>query len=416
MKLEAIALAACLVATSGCANLNSIYRTHSVRTGEIVLSDAKQRAILTNYESVPIMSEYDAATKKTTYSKKLGVLTRYCAEPSPDVFTVLSSSLAAAGNASLTQESREIAVNIASQISESGATIQRTQTIQTLREMMYRLCERYINGALTDESFEAQAARDHRIIVSILAIEQLTNAVRPEPIILKASSSAQAGADYTAINSELSKARDHQKKTADDLERKKLALQDAETALSEADGGGAAPPSAGDGAAEDGPSEGGSAQEAPAKAGAPATPDKPSKAELQAAVENRKSDVTVAEQKLADADKLVEKLLSLLNDPKPIEVAGFAGGKFGGTDFAPPAVTKQIADAISAIVKQNIEFDEVSLKCVSLMGPNSSPNLASKFCDDYLRSKNARAVADVVQTATSEEERSKLLKSFMDKF
>ena len=222
MKLEAIALAACLVATSGCANLNSIYRTHSVRTGEIVLSDAKQRAILTNYESVPIMSEYDAATKKTTYSKKLGVLTRYCAEPSPDVFTVLSSSLAAAGNASLTQESREIAVNIASQISESGATIQRTQTIQTLREMMYRLCERYINGALTDESFEAQAARDHRIIVSILAIEQLTNAVRPEPIILKASSSAQAGADYTAINSELSKARDHQKKNSRRFGEKKI--------------------------------------------------------------------------------------------------------------------------------------------------------------------------------------------------
>ena len=138
------------------ANLNSIYRTYKIpedAEGSVALIDAKQRAIL--YRG-----------------------SKFCAEPSPDAFTTLSSLIEASTGDSPEQE--EAIAKLRHQINEDGINIGlRTQTITILRDMMYRLCERHMNDGIGKNEFSIQAARDQRLIASILAIEQLTGALRP---------------------------------------------------------------------------------------------------------------------------------------------------------------------------------------------------------------------------------------------
>jgi hypothetical protein len=59
--------------------------------------------------------------------------------------------------------------------------------------MMYRTCERYLSGAITPDQFAIQAIRDQRMIVSVLAIEQLTGVVTPPTVVIRASGDASTG-------------------------------------------------------------------------------------------------------------------------------------------------------------------------------------------------------------------------------
>ena len=164
----------------GAANEHSIFRTTEFENGKAVFVDAKQRGLLsTQMERSIKQSDGEPITQKVT---------QFCAEPSPDAFSVLSSSIGL--SASLSQaEKADAALQFSRSISESGSNIGlRTQTITVLRDMMYRLCERYMNGAITADEFTIQAGRDQRIIVSVLAIEQLTGAVKPRTVVLGANS------------------------------------------------------------------------------------------------------------------------------------------------------------------------------------------------------------------------------------
>ncbi len=142
--------------------------------------DARQRFLL--------ISEATKRSSGASYKK-------YCAEPSPDVFSVIGQ--AASANGSFGKSGSPASVNAAVQAafssSEVGSTIPRTQTINMLREMMYRTCERYLSGALSETEFPIQAARDQRIMVSLLAIEQLTGVVTPKSVAIQASGNANGG-------------------------------------------------------------------------------------------------------------------------------------------------------------------------------------------------------------------------------
>ena len=93
----------------------------------------------------------------------------------------------------------EAALTAAFSTSEQGSTIPRTQTINMLRELMFRTCERYLSGGYDELELSVQAVRDQRLMVSILAIEQLTGVVAPKPVILANTASASAGATGDAI-------------------------------------------------------------------------------------------------------------------------------------------------------------------------------------------------------------------------
>jgi hypothetical protein len=196
LRAGIVALASLMAACS--ANHKSIYRHEAVAAGaSITLTDAKQRAIVSNNES-------------TTGAQRSGTVQRFCAEPSPDVFAVIAQSLSVGGTFGQQADPKaiELALSAAFASSEQGSTIPRTQTINMLRELMYRTCERYLNGGITSLELPLQAIRDQRLMVSILAIEQLTGAVASRSVALGAIAQANAGASAAGVVAELGKARD----------------------------------------------------------------------------------------------------------------------------------------------------------------------------------------------------------------
>ena len=161
----------------GCsANYHSIYRTTDLSSSDNITSiDAKQKAIIS--------------------SKKDSEIRKFCLEPNPDVFTVISHAFS--GEATFGKEASPEALNVALAAtlssSETGSTITRTQTINMLKEMMYRTCERYLNGAITELEMSIVSARDQRIMTSILAIEQLTGTVTPKPTVISITGNSSIG-------------------------------------------------------------------------------------------------------------------------------------------------------------------------------------------------------------------------------
>jgi hypothetical protein len=181
-RLAVTALVITLFGLSACgANHNSIYRSRTVEHNKpsLTMIDAKQRVILTS---------------PTKASNPNSPLVRMCAEPSPDVFSVFAMSLGAGARFGQSDtKAIEAAANFALATAEQGSTIPRTQTVNMLREMMYRTCERYLNGEITDLEMSVQAVRDQRMMASTLAIEQLTGTITPAPVFIGARSNGESG-------------------------------------------------------------------------------------------------------------------------------------------------------------------------------------------------------------------------------
>lgn len=183
-------LVVCIMATSGCARLNSIYRNNPIDDNvQSVSIDAKQRMIFT----APKLDENGDATNYRVV----------CAEPSPDVFSAFAASL----SGSLESDSIEAALEGA--FSENAATIGlRTQVIQLLRDGMYRICEGVLSNQISEDEFYSLHQRYQRIMVTLVAIEQLTGAVTPPPITIQTDALAGRPARLPELQSDLDEAED----------------------------------------------------------------------------------------------------------------------------------------------------------------------------------------------------------------
>lgn len=190
---------------TACAEWNSIYHSTEAGDSTVFAVDAKQRFLFTKEDPTN------------------GTITNVCAEPSPDVFSVLSSALE--GNVS-TPSGIEAAFKAA--MSESGGTIGiRTQSIQLLRDAMYRACEAHLAGALKPDEFAELQRRYQRIMVTLVAIEQLTAAVQPAQMTLTTSASASHAANVNDLTEQLQTA-----KTA--VTDNEQAVTEAQTTVDEA--------------------------------------------------------------------------------------------------------------------------------------------------------------------------------------
>lgn len=170
---------------SGCgANYYAIHKVDSMESGKssAVSVDAKQRFLLASALAI------NEGLSNTTNPQ---ILHRFCAEASPDVFTALGQAVSGSGSFGQAASTQEISLALKGAFSstETSSTIARTQTINILKEMMYRTCERYLNGSIGDDEYPIVAARDQRVITSILAIEQLTGATLAKPIVIASEGS-----------------------------------------------------------------------------------------------------------------------------------------------------------------------------------------------------------------------------------
>jgi hypothetical protein len=158
----------------------AIHKTDSfdARDGAQALSiDAKQRVVIFKQLKDPTSSANGA--------------TITCAEPSPDALSALSTSLGGSLKANA-----NVVASLAAASTESAASIGlRTQSIQLLRDGMYRLCEAYAAQAINAEEFNRQQRRYQNLMLSLLAIEQITGAVVPRQVGLGNGASSAAVGD-----------------------------------------------------------------------------------------------------------------------------------------------------------------------------------------------------------------------------
>lgn len=170
--LRALSIALTASMLSGCASWNFVTRDlGEPKTGVSV--DIKQRMVFVNKNDDPSKKKWQ----------------RVCAEPSPDA---LSSFGASVGASVLRPSGSTTQAGIST--SEAAAFIGlRTQSIQLMRDAMYRACEAYMSGAIAEEDYLLLQRRFQAQVVGLLAIEQLTGTIAAQPVTVNTNSAASAG-------------------------------------------------------------------------------------------------------------------------------------------------------------------------------------------------------------------------------
>lgn len=370
--LAQIALAAGVVLAGCSANHHSIYR-HQPLGSELpsaTLVDAKQRAILT--AMVPGVGPQGARDRFAV-----------CAEPSPDVFTVLAQGASATGSFGQAADPKSIqaAASLAYSSAEQGSSIARTQTINMLREVMYRTCERYMNGAIGPLELPIQAVRDQRMMVATLAIEQLTAAAAPRVISIGASGSAAAGASSSDAVVKVAEAQ--------------AALQKADTAQKEKQ------------SAYD-KLEGASPACSAIKKKADA------KETLSADETTKQAECVKAEGALATAKTERQGAAKNLELLESVAAQGGGGPASASTTLGTPtsdtaavaqaAALEKVAQAVTDIVKANYDQDEVLLLCLKAFSDGTA--VSEQFRSVCIELVKTRIQASVSK-AIAEDEKAK---------
>lgn len=314
-----LGLAAFGLLAIGCANQNTSYRVQRIGPNgpRVITQDAKTRNLV-------IVPESESGRANQW---------RVCAEASPDVFSALSAS--ASGDLGLNTRGAgtEAQARAAFAIAEAAGTIERTQTINMLRESMYRTCERYMSGAIDRATFVVQAGRDWRAMIAILAIEQLTRAARGPSTIIS------GGTTSTSVT------------TATDIARQReIAQRAVETATTRRR------------AAQDAVPAG-----CPPTAPAVQTQDCTDKIRDRTRAEE---DLTRANQNLATWD-------AALKSPPPANQADANTGigpnnpGAGGSGPSDTAI-QQVVPAVREIVARAFDTDETQLFCLQVLVPDSA--------------------------------------------
>jgi hypothetical protein len=176
---RATILAGCLVlAACNSANQGSIFRTFSIANDSVSI-DANQRAILGS-----TVVGLDGTPR-----------TIYCAEPSPDAFSSISSSIGGSIAGRIAGEG-DVAVRLAQALATtaSDALSTRNATIQLLRDGLYRACEAHAAGALSDIEYVGVVGQYQNMMLALLSIELLTTINQPRRPAVIVGGSADSGA------------------------------------------------------------------------------------------------------------------------------------------------------------------------------------------------------------------------------
>lgn len=216
------ALSLCALALlGGCADLTHFKQDlHNPTFGVSV--DIKQRMVFRNQ-----------GPEKPAGSGKNTEWDRVCAEPSPDAISALGASL----GASLLRPTGSQA-QVAAALNESGAYVGlRTQSIQLMRDAMYRACEAYMSDAIDKAEYLQLQRRFQAQVVGLLAIEQLTGTLAAPPAAVYTNASAAAGGGASAEADRLAEARKQLagQKTKEDAAKKALDAAKTKATKLEAD-------------------------------------------------------------------------------------------------------------------------------------------------------------------------------------
>ena len=321
---------AALVTLTGCAQLTSLNWPVNVE-GKAASLDAKQRVVFSQQRK-------DVSDGKGGTHDVLVI----CAEPSPDALSAFGASL---GGSIIGGGSTK--AQFASALAEQSASIGlRTQSIQLMRDAMYRACEGYMGGGLTANQFHSLQRRFQNLTLGLLAIEQLTGAVKAEQAVLSTNSGASTGANTEAETEALGNARKARDTAKGELEDAQTQFKKDNDTLVDANKKAADQKAAL------------AAKKEPTQADKDAVAAAEGLAKTAAeTVANQKQVVVNKERALATADEMLKIAQENLTAAR-LQVRAFASGSaaFGSSGAARAQVTEKVADAVGKIVQQ--VFDE----------------------------------------------------------
>lgn len=188
---RAIVVLVCGSGINACADLTHYNIERELSPDSAVFMDAKQRGV------------YRVSREVTDADNNTTVFEGICAEPSPDALSAFAASLGI--DLTVSQQER---LSVAQSIGESAGSLGiRTAAIEALRDIMYRNCEAYALGGVSEIGIETLQRRFQSTMVAILAIEQLTGAVRAPAITLAGSSSVGAADEILGLTEKTETAR-----------------------------------------------------------------------------------------------------------------------------------------------------------------------------------------------------------------
>lgn len=215
MRSSRFALIAVSAVLAGCAQLTTYNKSRPLDSNQAIFVDAKQRAIVTlnGEEKTSVVTSPAVGSGLKTVTTRSTPVLKVCAEPSPDALSAISANQ----GINLTREGKAD-LGIAFGLAEGAGSIGlRTQSIQLLRDALYRLCEAYVSGAISERAYETMSRRFQSSMVSIVAIEQLTGAVQAPAVVLTGKSESTVADKLADLTEKSIKAR------ADASKAKKLA-------------------------------------------------------------------------------------------------------------------------------------------------------------------------------------------------
>lgn len=162
---------------SGCANIKTISRTSPLGTtfegySAAIHLDAQQRVLLSKNN-----------------------MKKVCAEPSPDVMAAYFSSLGLGVNI-FGKAGGSIAQSDQSAIADISL---RTQSIVLMRDALFRVCEAALNDDLSEVQVATMLARGMNLVAVVLAVEQLTGAVKASQSYLTGVTNASASSSGSEV-------------------------------------------------------------------------------------------------------------------------------------------------------------------------------------------------------------------------
>jgi len=280
---------------------------------------------------------------------------KFCAEPSPDALAAYASSL----GFGLSVPGRGAASASDALQSSAGSIGLRTQSITLMRDSLYRLCEASMNGTINDLQTAEFLRRSQDLTAVIVAIEQLTGAVRADQVILTGSASAQGIAQLQSNQAALDAARADQSDAASALT---VAQQNASSAAAALPARQQALAAASD-ALDQLPATATPEQIAAARqavSGAQAALDRAGNA--SAAAEQARQD---AQDRVDDSAQLVETIEQARDSALASSRASAAGGgQLGNTtpraalsDAATVAVAQAVTEMVTRVLNKDYSMD-----------------------------------------------------------
>ena len=163
------------VSMSACSMFGSSPEIHSIGSEQALLTDASYRAII-------------KFNRNDDYV--------ICAEPSPDVAKALSEGFSV-GLAGALQgvegATPEASASLGRSAAESLAQLgERLATIQLLRDALFRACEAYANGALSETAYAILLSRYDDTMVTLLTSELAAGAFGRSLATLSSESSGKS--------------------------------------------------------------------------------------------------------------------------------------------------------------------------------------------------------------------------------